>query len=63
MSCLISKEGWEDSISETEKPAIHKNKIISRKIKDLNIKNKPVSILVEHIGEHILGIKIIDNIW
>lgn len=62
MSCLISKKEWEDSISETEKPAIHKNKIISRKIKDLNIKNKTVSILVEHIGEHILGTKIIDNI-
>ena len=49
-------------MSEAEKLAIHKNKIISEKIKDLNIKNKTVNVLVEHIGEHILGIKIIDNI-
>lgn len=43
--------------------ANHKNKIISRKIKDLNIKTtKTVNISVEHIGEHILGTKIIENI-
>lgn len=62
MSCFINKERWEDAINEIGTFSVHKSKIISRYIKILNIKNKTVNILVEHISEHILGTKILDNI-